>query len=126
MDHIDELEVEIEKITTTATTEEWIERLDRAGVPGGPVLTYDEALQDPHILAREMVVDIEHPLIGAMRTIGPPTKFSGLDFRVRGPAPWLGQHTAQVLRESGVAESELAELFASGVAYDAHPDLERS
>ncbi|GAA1282873.1 CoA transferase [Pseudonocardia aurantiaca] len=126
MDHIDELEVEIEKITTTGTTEEWIERLDRAGVPGGPVLTYDEALRDPHIVARDMVVEVEHPLIGTMRTIGPPTKFSDLDFRVRGPAPWLGQHTGQVLRESGVEESELAELFATGVAYDAHPERERS
>ena len=68
-------------------------------MPGGPVLTYDETLTDPHVLARDMVVDVEHPIIGPMRTIGPPTKFSGLDFAVRGPAPWLGQHTAEVLRE---------------------------
>ena len=126
MDHIDELEVEIERITTMRATEEWIKLLERAGVPGGPVLTYDEALADSHVQASGMLVDLEHPLIGAMRTIGPPTKFSDLDFRVRGPAPWLGQHTAQVLRDSGVDDAELGELFASGVAYDAHPDLERS
>ena len=126
MAHIDELEAEIERITTTRSTDEWIKVLDRAGVPGGPVLTYDEALQDHHILAREMIVELEHPLIGPMRTIAPPTKFSGIDYRVRGPAPWLGQHTAQVLREAGVDDAEIDDLFRNGVAYDAHPELERS
>jgi crotonobetainyl-CoA:carnitine CoA-transferase CaiB-like acyl-CoA transferase len=126
MDHIDELEVEIERLTTTRGTDEWIKRLDRAGVPGGPVLTYDEALRDHHVVAREMVVETEHPLMGAVRTIAPPTKFSDLDYRVRAPAPWLGQHTAQLLREAGVDDEELAQLFATGVAYDAHPDRERS
>jgi len=126
MAHIDELEVEIERITTARPTDEWIARLDRAGVPGGPVLTYDEALKDDNIVARGMVVDVEHPLIGPMRTIGPPTKFSDIDYRVRGPAPWLGQHTAQVLREAGVDDDELAQLFADGVAHDAHPERERT
>jgi crotonobetainyl-CoA:carnitine CoA-transferase CaiB-like acyl-CoA transferase len=126
MEHIDELEVEIERLTITRDTGEWITLLDRAGVPGGPVLTYDEALHDQHVRARDMIVDVEHPLIGAMRTIGPPTKFSGLEHRVRGPAPWLGQHTSELLRECGIDDEELAELFATGVAYDAHPDLERS
>jgi crotonobetainyl-CoA:carnitine CoA-transferase CaiB-like acyl-CoA transferase len=121
MAHIDELEVDIERITMTRNTDEWIKILDRAGVPGGPVLTYDEALRDHHIQARGMVVELDHPLIGPMRTIAPPTKFSGLDYRVRGPAPWLGQHTAQVLREAGIDDAEIAELFASGVAYSAHP-----
>lgn len=126
MANIDELEVEIERITTTSTTEVWIKRLDRAGVPGGPVLTYAEALDDPHVLERGMVVEQEHPIIGRMRTIAPPTKFSTLDFRVRGPAPWLGQHTAQVLRDSGIGDDEMAELFATGVAYDAHPERQVS
>jgi crotonobetainyl-CoA:carnitine CoA-transferase CaiB-like acyl-CoA transferase len=126
MAHIDELEVEIERITTELSTDEWIKRLDRAGVPGGPVLTYAEALDDPHVIERGMIVEQEHPIIGPMRTIAPPTKFSGLDFRVRGPAPWLGQHTAQVLRDSGIGDDEVAELFASGVAYDAHPERQAS
>jgi crotonobetainyl-CoA:carnitine CoA-transferase CaiB-like acyl-CoA transferase len=126
MAHIDELEVEIERLTTARTTEEWIKRLDRAGVPGGPVLTYAEALDDPHIIERGMIVEQEHPIMGPMRTIAPPTKFSALDFRVRGPAPWLGQHTAQVLRDSGIGDDEVAELFADGVAYDAHPERQAS
>ncbi|MGH3384572.1 MAG: CaiB/BaiF CoA transferase family protein [Nocardioidaceae bacterium] len=124
MRNIDALQDEIEAITRTATTDEWVARLDQAGVPGGPVLTYDQTLQDPHVQAREMIVDLEHPIIGPMRTIGPPTKFSDLDVSVRGPAPWLGQHTAELMREVGVDQTEIEELLASGVLYDAHPDLQ--
>jgi crotonobetainyl-CoA:carnitine CoA-transferase CaiB-like acyl-CoA transferase len=124
MAHIDELEQEIEAITTTRTTEEWIKRVDEAGVPCGPVLTFDETLSDPHVIARDMVAELEHPIIGEMRTIGPPTKFSGLDFAVRGPAPWLGQHTAEVLRETGLSDDEIQALFTDAVVFDAHPDLQ--
>ncbi|MGH8868800.1 MAG: CaiB/BaiF CoA transferase family protein [Actinomycetes bacterium] len=124
MAHIDELEGEIEAITTTRTTDDWIETLDKAGIPGGPVLTYEETLNDPHVQARDMVVDLEHPIIGPMRTIGTGAKFSDLDFTVRGPAPWLGQHTAEVLRERGLDADEVARLFDDGVVFDAHPDLQ--
>jgi crotonobetainyl-CoA:carnitine CoA-transferase CaiB-like acyl-CoA transferase len=126
MANIDELEHEIEAITATRTTDEWITVLDRAGVPGGQVLTYDQTLADPHVRARDMIVELEHPIIGPMRTIGPAAKFSDLDFAVRGPAPWLGQHTAEVLAESGMSQESIDELFAEGVLFDAHPDLPRS
>jgi len=125
MEHIDELQELIEEITRTRTTTEWVEVLDKAGVPGGPVLTYDESLADPHVLARDMVVELEHPIIGPMRTVGTGARFSGLDYRVRGPAPWLGQHTAQVLAEHGLSETEIARLFDDGVVFDEHPELQR-
>lgn len=125
MDNIDELEREIEQITMTRTTDEWIEIIDKAGVPCGQVLTFDETLNDPHVLARDMVAEVEHPIIGPMRTIGPPTKFSDLEYVVRGPAPWLGQHTASILRDSGVKDDEIDQLFTAGVLFDAHPELER-
>jgi crotonobetainyl-CoA:carnitine CoA-transferase CaiB-like acyl-CoA transferase len=98
---------------------------DKAGVPGGPVLTYDETLDDPHVRARDMVVDLEHPIIGPMRTVGTGARFSGLDFEVRGPAPWLGQHTAEVLAERGVSDDEIERLFADGVIFDEQPQLQR-
>ena len=125
MDNIDELEREIEQLTMTRTTDEWIEVIDKAGVPCGQVLTYDETLTDPHVLARDMVAEVEHPIIGPMRTIGPPTKFSQMEFAVRGPAPWLGQHTASILRDAGVKDDEIDQLFTEGVLFDAHPELER-
>jgi crotonobetainyl-CoA:carnitine CoA-transferase CaiB-like acyl-CoA transferase len=125
MAHIDELEQEIEAITATRTTEEWVEICDKAGVPGGPVLTYDETLADPHVVARDMVVDLEHPIIGPMRTVGTGARFSGLDFEVRGPSPWLGQHTREVLSERGVGEDEIARLFDDDVVFDEHPEMQR-
>ena len=126
MEHIDELQEEIEAITTTLPTATWIDLLDEAGVPGGPVLTYAEALADPHIQARDMVVDVEHPIIGPMRTIGSPTKYSSLETPVRGPAPWLGQHTREVLAQAGVNDVDVDALFDDGTLYDAHPEMNRS
>jgi len=123
MAHIDELQEEIEAITTTKTTQEWIEIIDAAGVPCGPVLRYDETLRDPQVVERGMIAEVEHPIIGPMRTIAPPTKFSELDFSVRGPAPWIGQHNAEVLREVGYDDDQIADLTAKGVLYDAHPEL---
>jgi crotonobetainyl-CoA:carnitine CoA-transferase CaiB-like acyl-CoA transferase len=123
MRHIDVLEQEIEAITTTRTTAEWIEAIDAAGVPVGPVLTYDETWEDPQVLAREMVAEVEHPIMGAMRMVAPPTKFSDMDYSVRRPAPWIGQHTTEVLREAGIADDRIADLFAQGALYDAHPEL---
>jgi crotonobetainyl-CoA:carnitine CoA-transferase CaiB-like acyl-CoA transferase len=124
MDHIDELQDEIEVITKARSTEEWVEICDKAGVPGGPVLTYDETLDDPHVRARDMVVDLQHPIIGPMRTVGTGARFSGIDYRVRGPAPWLGQHTSEVLAECGLGEREIARLFDDGVVFDEHPELQ--
>ena len=123
MGNIDELEREIEAITATRTTDEWIEIVDKAGVPCGPVLTYDQTWEDPQVLARDMVAEVEHPIIGPMKTIAPPTKFSDMEFAVRGPAPWIGQHTAEVLREAGVDEDGSASCSTMASLYDAHPEL---
>jgi len=124
MAHIDELQEEIEDITGHRTTEEWIKALDRAGVPGGPVLTYEEALADPHINARGMIGELDHPIIGPMRTIAPPAKFDSLEFGIKGPAPWLGQHTSDVLADAGLSEAEIEALYAESVAFDEHPDMQ--
>jgi crotonobetainyl-CoA:carnitine CoA-transferase CaiB-like acyl-CoA transferase len=75
------------------------------------------------VVARGMVTELHHPVIGDMKTIGPPTKFSAMDYSVRGPAPWLGQHTAEVLREIGTSEEDIAALFADEVVFDARPHL---
>ncbi len=126
MANIDVLEAEIEAITVTRTTDEWIAAVDKAGVPVGPVLTYDETWADPQVLARNMVAEVDHPIIGPMKMIAPPTKFSDMEFAVRSPAPWIGQHTAEVLREAGIDEATIAAMFDKGAAYDAHPELHES
>lgn len=79
----------------------WLGALDEAGIPAGPVLDFKEALSDPQVLAREMVVQTDHPRAGRMRTFGVPAKLSSTPGGVVRPAPSLGEHTGEVL--SGLA-----------------------
>jgi crotonobetainyl-CoA:carnitine CoA-transferase CaiB-like acyl-CoA transferase len=111
----DALEAEIEKVLGTQSTAHWVEKLDAAGVPGGPVYTYDQALADPQVKHRRMVVDIEHPKIGLMKTLGLPVKSTGDLTSIRKPAPLHGQHTEEVLRELGFSPAEVSGLLAGGV-----------
>ena len=116
--NIDVLEQEIEKVFATMPTAHWVRKLDEAAVPGGPVYTYAQILDDPHIKARNMVVELEHPKIGRMKSLGLPVKSSGELTAIRQPAPWLGQHTEETVRALDYAEADIAELFSSGVLYD--------
>ena len=118
LEHIDDLEREIEVIFTTRPTAHWVERLDTAEVPGGPVYGYDQIMNDPHIKARNMVVDIDHPRIGPMKTLGLPLKSTGELTAIRKPAPWLGQHSAEILSAIGYADADIEALFADGVVFD--------
>ncbi|HVE53916.1 MAG TPA: CoA transferase, partial [Ramlibacter sp.] len=113
--NVDALEAEVEQVLGRHTTAHWVERLDAAGVPGGPVYTYEQTLADPQVKARRMVVDIDHPRIGPMKTLGLPVKSSGDLTEIRKPAPLLGQHSREVLRVAGFSETEAAAMIADGV-----------
>lgn len=99
----------------TAPTEEWHERLDKAGVPAGPVLTFDQVYQHPQVQARHMDVEIEHPAAGRVHAIGMPVKYSATPGKISRPAPLLGQHTRDVLRSIGLSEEECRSLAANGI-----------
>ncbi len=116
--NIDELEREIEQVFATQPTAHWVEKLDAAEVPGGPVYTYRQILDDPHIKARNMVVEYDHPLIGRMKSLGLPVKSSGELTAIRQPAPWLGQHSTETLKTLGYPDADIAAMFAQGVVYD--------
>jgi len=116
--NIDELEKEIETVFAAQPAAHWVGKLDAAEVPGGPVYRYDQIMNDPHIKARNMVVDIEHPKIGPMKTLGLPLKSTGELTAIRKPAPWLGQHTDEVLHGLGYGDAEIDALFESGTVYD--------
>jgi crotonobetainyl-CoA:carnitine CoA-transferase CaiB-like acyl-CoA transferase len=96
------------------TTAHWVETLNAAGVPCGPVLDIPAVFQDPQILAQQMVMDVPHPGFGPVRMLGFPMKFSATPCTVRRTAPALGEHTDEVLAELGYAAVERAALRTAG------------
>jgi formyl-CoA transferase len=106
---------EIEKTTVTETRAFWLERLEREGVPSGPINTYPEVLSDPHTLARGMVVDLVHPGAGDVKALGIPVKLSETPGVVDRAAPLVGQHTAEILTELGYDEQAQRALKDQGV-----------
>ena len=92
------------------TTAHWVETLNKAGVPCGPVLDVAQVFQDPQILAQEMVMDVAHPGRGLIRMLGFPMKLSATPCAVRRTAPELGEHLEEVLAELGYSEAERAAL----------------
>jgi CoA:oxalate CoA-transferase len=97
------------------TTAYWVETLNAAGVPCGPVNTVEQVFQDPQILAQEMVMDVEHPGHGIVRMLGFPMKLSETPCRVRRPAPKLGEHSDAILADLGYAAEARDTLRAAGV-----------
>ena len=70
-------------------------------MPASPVNTAGQMVQDEHVLAREMIVEQDHPTAGKIRVVGVPVKLSDTPGKVRTPAPLLGEHTEEVLKELG-------------------------
>ncbi len=97
------------------TTAYWVETLNRAGVPGGPVNGVAQVFSDPQILAQEMILDVEHPGFGMVRMLGFPVKLSETPCRVRRTAPSLGEHSGEILAELGYTVFERETLQADGV-----------
>lgn len=118
----DALESLIEDVFRLNPTAHWVGLLDAAGIPGGPVYGFDQALADPHIKARKLVVESDHPIMGRVMAFGSPVKSSGEFAEIRRAAPWLGQHTAEILRSLGRSDDEIAQLFADGVVFDKYRD----
>ena len=115
MGHLGVLVDLMNAVVRTRTREQWQAAFDAAGVPAGPVHTIGEALSHPQTVARGMVVETDHPQAGTTRAIGCPIHFSASPDRSSTPAPLLGQHTREVLRESDLPESEIDALVAEGV-----------
>jgi len=112
MQNLPALEAALTPLFKRHTTAEWLDRLEAAGVPAGPVLNVAEMHADPQTLAREMVVETTHPVAGPVKTIGLPVKFSETPGSVRRPAPLFGQHTREVLREHGFSDAEVDQMAA--------------
>ncbi|WP_416137869.1 CaiB/BaiF CoA transferase family protein [Halomonas sp. HK25] len=112
--HVEELEALLESLMAERDLDDWLARCDSAGVPAGPINNFAQAMADEHYLARGMVQEMEHPVIGKMKTIGFPSKFSATPSQIRAPAPLFGQHTDEVLGDLGLSPDELATLRNEG------------
>ena len=89
----------VQQALAVGTTRAWMERFESAGIPAGPVQSYDDVFADPQVIAREMVSEMKHPSAGKTRTLGIPVKLSETPGALRRPAPRLGEHTQEVLAE---------------------------
>ena len=98
-----------------ASVAEWIERLNRAGVPCGRVMTLADVFTDPQVLAQEMVIEADHPNHGAVRMTGFPVKLSATPPRLRHPTPALGEHTDEILAAAGYDPGRIEALRRAGI-----------
>ncbi|MGH7431684.1 MAG: CaiB/BaiF CoA transferase family protein [Candidatus Methylomirabilales bacterium] len=92
----------------------WLGMLEAAGVPAGPIYNMAQVYEDPHVRARAMLVELDHPVAGTIKNIGIPVKLSRTPGRIRRPAPLLGQHTDEVLRWLGLDQAQIGELRDAG------------
>ncbi len=115
MANIDALTDAMNAVISTRSRSDWIEAFDAAGVPVGPVHTIGEALEHPQTRARGMVVELHHAQAGATQALGCPLHFSRTPTVVPRPAPMLGEHTREVLREFGYQDAQIDAFVAEGV-----------
>lgn len=110
----DDFRARVERALATGTTAEWQARFERAQIAAGPVYEFDEVFTDPQIKHLGLVAEVEQPGYGTARMLAFPVRASATPAAIRRPAPLLGEHTAEVLKEIGVTAEELDRLVAAG------------
>jgi crotonobetainyl-CoA:carnitine CoA-transferase CaiB-like acyl-CoA transferase len=111
----DALSKEVEAALAGGDVAGWVQRINAAGVPCGPVLDIAQVFADPQVRARDMLVQLPHPEVGTFKTTGLPVKLSQTPGRITRRPPLLGEHTDEVLRECGITDAEIAQLREQGV-----------
>ncbi|MGC1889698.1 MAG: CoA transferase [Stellaceae bacterium] len=96
-------------------TAEWLQRLDANDVPSAPALRRNEVITNEQVLARELIVELNHPDIGLVRQPKPAARFDRTPARIQGPAPRIGEHSAAILAEIGLEPAEIKRLATEKV-----------
>lgn len=115
MANLSELVTELEDALAVRSTHEWEELLVRAGVPAAPIRSYDAVLGDPHTHARGLIVDMDHPVEGALRALATPVRLHGTPARVTSAPPVLGADTDRVLGRLGYSASQIRQLRSEAI-----------
>ncbi|ARF17798.1 CoA transferase [Sporosarcina sp. P3] len=107
----------IENELSVKRSDEWLDILDKAGVPSGPINKFDQIIEDTYLQERDMIIEMEHPKLGKIKNIGNPIKYENSIERDNRPAPYLGENTEQVLQEAGYSTEEVQELLSTNIIY---------
>jgi formyl-CoA transferase len=97
------------------SSDEWVELLNRAGVPCGPIYNVDQVFADPQVQHLEAAAEVAHPLLGRFRVVNQAVKLSRTGAKVVAPAPEVGQHTDEILKELEYSEKEIRDMRERGI-----------
>ena len=100
----------VKSIARARTTAEWVEHLNAAGVPSGPVYSLDQTFADPQVKHIGMAATVDHPSRGPIDLVGQPVRFHRTPWQLRSATPEMGQHTDSILADLGYSESDIAGL----------------
>lgn len=113
--HRAELDSSIEKITQDKSTKEWLDIFEGSGLPYAAINDVQGTLNHEHVLARDMVKEMDHEYCGPIKMVNTPVKYSESKPSIRTVPPMLGQHTDEILRDIlGMDESDIEALKAEG------------
>lgn len=108
----------LDEVLSKETVSYWVRELRKHGIPVAPVYSVSQALSDEHVLARGMIKELKHPLIGIIKVVANPIKFINIDVGMySSPPPILGEHSIEVLRELGYSDEDVNRLLRSKVVY---------
>ena len=118
MDRLNNREALVEILNdrlSQADTATWLGKLRAAGIPSGVINRPEDALQDEQVVARDMIIELEHPTFGPYKSLGNPINMDGTPITYRRPAPMLGEHNDEILTDLGYTEAEISAFKDAGI-----------